>query len=178
MGLKEWIAQTSELPRPLRGLLGRAWRVPATRPDPNFFLLPEPDLNYFSKSPSLGFFSGRLFPSTPLKPFTIILKFCYFLVFPTQNPLFLNQNVLDTRDESKESQKNLTIDLFCILIYSSRGNQIQDLFTSTNYFLKKPMLFSNLKLHLTTTRSSTFSGFSRPSWGWPHCRRQERPAQM
>ena len=58
----------------------------------------------------LGFFSGRLFPSTPLKPFTIILKFCYFLVFPTQNPLFLNQNVLDTRDESKESQENLTID--------------------------------------------------------------------
>ena len=29
----------------------------------------------------------------------------------------------------------------------------------TNYFLIKPMLFSNLKLHLTTTRSSTFSGF-------------------
>jgi len=31
----------------------------------------------------------------------------------------------------------------------------------TNYFLMKPMLFSNLELHLTTTRSSTstFSGF-------------------
>ena len=78
--------------------------------------------------------------------------------------------MLDTRNGSKESQENLTIDLWCIWIwYSSRGNQIQDLFTSkqsnqsiktvTNYFLMKPMLFSNLELHLTTTRSSTFSGF-------------------
>ena len=30
----------------------------------------------------------------------------------------------------------------------------------TNYFLIKPMPFSNLRLHLTTTRSSTFSGFN------------------
>ena len=135
-------------------LLLRVWRVPATRPDPNFFLLPEPDPNYFSKSPSIGFFQAGCFPADCFKPFTIILKFCCFLVVPTRNPLFLNQNVLDTRDESKESQENLTIDLWCILIYSSRGNQIQALFTLkqsnksiksvTNYFLMKPMLFSNL----------------------------------
>ena len=30
----------------------------------------------------------------------------------------------------------------------------------TNYFLIKPMPFSNLRLHLTTTRSSTFSRFN------------------
>ena len=34
----------------------------------------------------------------------------------------------------------------------------------TNYFLIKPMPFSNLRLHLTTTRSSTFSGLGRPPW--------------
>ena len=135
-------------------ILSRPWRVPATRPDPNFFLLPEPDPNYFSKSPSIGFFSAGCFPADCFKPFTIIFKFCCILVLSTRNPLFLNQNVLDTKDESKESQENLTIDLWCILIYFSRGNQIQDLFTSrqsnqstktvANYFLMKPMLFSNL----------------------------------
>mgnify|MGYP003331733514 CR=1 FL=1 len=59
------------------------------------------------------------------------------------------------------------------IIYDAFGfniPDIQDLFTSkqsnqsiktvTNYFLMKPMLFSNLELHLTTTRSSTFSGFN------------------
>ena len=101
----------------------RPWRVLATRPDPNFFLLPEPDPNFFSKSPSIGFFPAGCFPADCFKPFTIILKFCCFLVVPTWNPLFLNQNVLDTRYESKESQGNLTIDLWCILI-SSWGNQI------------------------------------------------------
>ena len=35
----------------------------------------------------------------------------------------------------------------------------QSIKTVTNYFLMKPMLFSNLKLHFTTTRSSIFSGF-------------------
>ena len=63
--LKEWIAQTSELPRPLRGLLGRAWRVPATRPDPNFFLLPE----LFFKISEFRVFPSRLFPSRPLQIF-------------------------------------------------------------------------------------------------------------
>ena len=43
------------------------------------------------------------------------------------------------------------------LFTSKQSNQ--SIKTVTNYFLIKPMLFSNLKLHLTTTRSSTFSGF-------------------
>ena len=47
----------------------RAWRVPATRPDPNLFLLPEPDPNYFSKSPSFGFFSASCFPAGRFKYF-------------------------------------------------------------------------------------------------------------
>ena len=47
-------------------------------PDPTrtFFLLPEPDPNYFSKSPSLGFFPAACFPADCFKPFKIILKFC------------------------------------------------------------------------------------------------------
>ena len=48
----------------------------------------------------------------------------------------------------------------------------------TNYFLIKPMPFSNLRLHLTTTRSSTLPGLIWPSWGWPHCRPRRRPAQI
>ena len=43
-------------------------------------------------------------------------------------------------------------------LFQSRQSN-QSIKTVTNYFLNKPMLFSNLKLHLTTTRSSTFSGF-------------------
>ena len=42
-------------------------------------------------------------------------------------------------------------------ITSKQSNQ--SIKTVTNYFLMKPMLFSNIELHLTTTRSSTFSGF-------------------
>merc|ERR1719150_3113947 len=43
------------------------------------------------------------------------------------------------------------------LFTSKQSNQ--SIKTVTNYFLMKPMLFSKLELHLTTTRSSTFSGF-------------------
>ena len=65
---------------------------------------------------------------------------------------------------STVTKKNITKSF----VYSSRGNQIQNLLTSmqsnqtikTNYFLIKPMPFSNLRLHLTTTRPSTFSGFN------------------
>ena len=127
-------------------------------PDPTrtFFLLPEPDPNYFSTSPSIGFFPAGCFPVDCFKPFTIILKFCCFLVVPTRNPLFLNQNVLDTRDESKESQKNLTIDLWCILIYSIQVktaksiNQKGDSFLSEAPGLKQPqvILHKHEVLHL------------------------------
>ena len=50
-------------------VMTRPWRVPATRPDPNFFLLPEPDPNYFSKFPSLGFFPAGCFPAGRFKSF-------------------------------------------------------------------------------------------------------------
>lgn len=35
-------------------LIGRPWQVTATRPDPDFFLLPEPHPDYFSKLMGLG----------------------------------------------------------------------------------------------------------------------------
>ena len=51
------------------------------------------------------------------------------------------------------------IDFWCILIYSSRRweNQINE---SKRWHFLKPMVLSYLKLHFTTTRSSTFSGFN------------------
>ena len=71
-------------------LIVRPWRVPATRPDPNFFLLPEPDPKYFFKFPSLGFSPVGCFPQAASNLLTIIFKFCYFLVVLTRNPLLVN----------------------------------------------------------------------------------------
>ena len=61
----------SKFPLPLASgcLIVRPWRVPATRPDPNFFLLPEPDPKYFLKFPSLVFSPVGCFPAGRFKSF-------------------------------------------------------------------------------------------------------------
>ena len=47
----------------------------------------------------------------------------------------------------------------------------------TIYFLK-PMVLSNLKLHFTTMRSSTSSGFNLALLWWPHCRTEKTRSDL
>ena len=141
-------------------LVGRPWRVPATRPDPNFFLLPEPDPNYFSKFPSLGFFPVSCFPVGCFKSFNNGPQILLFSSRPDMKSSVSKSKCLDRRNGSKESQKNWTIDLWYILIYSSRRPGNQSFNQKGNNLVSEAHALSNLKLHLTTTRSSSFSGFN------------------
>ena len=56
---------------------------------PTFFCYPNPT-RIILKNSEFRVFPSRLFPSRPLQTFSIILKFCCFLVVLTRNPLFLN----------------------------------------------------------------------------------------
>ena len=96
-------------------------------PDPTrtFFLLPEPDPNYFSKFPSIGFFPVSCFPVGCFKSFRNGPQILLFSSCPDMKSSYSKSKCLDRRNGSKKNQKNLTIELWCILIYSSRcrGNQ-------------------------------------------------------
>ena len=123
-------------------------------PTRTFFLLPEPDPNYFSKFPSLGFFPAGRSKSFNNNP--QILLFC------SRPDMKSSVSIVKClRYKKWKSQENLRIDLWCILIYSSWDSQINQCkrwqFTLC---LFKPTLLINLKLHFTTARSSTFSGFN------------------
>ena len=70
-------------------IVTRPWRVPATRPDPNFFCYPNTDPNYFSKFPSLGFSQAGSFPAGCFKSFNNNPQILMFLANLTWNLLLV-----------------------------------------------------------------------------------------
>ena len=55
--------------RSKRSLISRHWRVPATRPDPNFFFATRTRPELFFKISEFRVFPSRLLPSRPLQTF-------------------------------------------------------------------------------------------------------------
>ena len=94
----------------------RAWwwwpgidEYPLPDPTRTFFLLPEPDQNYFSKYPSLGFFPVSCFPVGCFRSFNNGPQILLFSSRPDMKSSVRKSKCLVRRNGSKESQKILTI---------------------------------------------------------------------
>ena len=100
----------------------RLWRVPATRPDPNFFFATRTRPELFFKIFELGLFPLSCVPADCFKSFNNKLQILSFSSRPDMNSSVCKSKCLDRRNGNSEKFDNY---FWYIFIYSSwhRGNQ-------------------------------------------------------